>query len=255
MRLVFDVLILLMLAALLGAVVWVQHERHTEQQRIARVHDALAQLSEGMRYEAAMRQAIDGDDGFPRAISPRWFPSGLPTNNLLPAEHPWIDVAPEGDRAEHPPDPIVESAMQAGFWYNPSRGIFRARVPAQLSKAASIELYNKVNHTDLDTAPDRDEMARRPEPNWPDGEEDKRLVPVNDPAGGDRDHGAHRNRDSRGAERRESAQPQDADADAAEKSEPATRPSRPQPAGSQGNADDQSKDARPRPRRPGGLSG
>ncbi len=253
MRLVFDVLILLMLAALLGAVVWVQHERHTEQQRIARVHDALAALSEGMRYEAAMRQAIDGVDGFPRAISPRWFPSGLPTNHLLPAEHPWIDVAPEGDRAEHPPDPIVDSAMQAGFWYNPSRGIFRARVPAQLSEAASIDLYNKVNHTDLDAAPDRDEMARRPEPNWPDGEEGKRLVPVNDPAASDPARNAHRDRDGQNTERRRSAEPQDPDA--AEQPEPTTRPSRMRPAGSDRNGDDQRKNDRPRPRRPGGLSG
>ncbi len=176
MRLTFDILILLMLAVILGGVVWVQYERGTQRDRIAQVHEALAKLSEGMRYEAAMQRAIEGEEGFPRAISPQWFPHGLPVNHLLPPEHPWIDVAPPGDRSEHPPDPIVDSAAQASFWYNPSRGLFRARVPAQLSETASLTLYNEVNHSELEELPNRRDTARRPLPNWPEGGD--RVVPV-----------------------------------------------------------------------------
>jgi len=35
----------------------------------------------------------------------------------------------------------------AMFWYNPARGVIRARVPRTLSDADAVALYNDVNRT------------------------------------------------------------------------------------------------------------
>ena len=88
--------------------------------------------------------------GFPRYISPEWFVAdGLPMNATVPGRHPWLDVAPPDDHSDHPPDPVITWEGQAGIWYNPNRGVFRARVMPQWSETATLHLYNLLNDTEL----------------------------------------------------------------------------------------------------------
>ncbi|MFW6059363.1 MAG: hypothetical protein ACODAQ_04235 [Phycisphaeraceae bacterium] len=167
MRLIVDSLIAMMLICILGAVVvhYQQEQRRLHDVRF--VHRSLARLHEQATFRSALRDAADGEEEvrFPARVAPQWFERDLPLNVLVPLHQPWIDVAPEGDMAEHPPDPVLQNSSQAGFWYNPNRGIFRARVEPQLSEKRTLEMYNRVNGTALLSLPRDDTAARAPTPN------------------------------------------------------------------------------------------
>ncbi|MCX5661657.1 MAG: hypothetical protein NTW19_18420 [Planctomycetota bacterium] len=155
MRLLIDTLIALMLAGILAAVLWQYRKDGRQVHQVQAVHQSLARLQEQMLYRGALGEAATGPAGFPLEVSPLWFPDGLPFNNLVPGRQPWLDVAPENDPGENPPDPILRRPGQAGFWYNPNRGVFRARVIPQFTLGATVELYNNVNGTSLSTLDER----------------------------------------------------------------------------------------------------
>jgi hypothetical protein len=95
---------------------------------------------------AALRDVPVSSRGYPLTIDPEWFEGTLPWNDLLGPSQPWLELAHQDQKdLVHPPDPFVIERTQAGFWYNPHTGHVRARVPAQASESASVELYNRVN--------------------------------------------------------------------------------------------------------------
>lgn len=169
MRLLIDSLIAVMLIGILAGVLL--HHRAAQQhaQRLRLVHDALAQLHEQAVFHAALADRHGDDEadvvyrpGFPTRIDSAWFPGGIPRSALAGVAHPWIDTAPHGDLSRHPPDPTLERSAQAGFWYNPALGIFRARVPRQITEKATLDLYNHLNGSSLTALPRDDNPARRP---------------------------------------------------------------------------------------------
>ncbi|MFA9477468.1 hypothetical protein ACERK3_04085 [Phycisphaerales bacterium AB-hyl4] len=162
MRLLIDTLIALMLTALLGGLIW--NHRYQEQQTLDRqtVHRSLNQLHEQVLYQRSLGRVAQSDLGFPRIVEPTWFSSGLPRNAIAPPPHPWMDIAPPDDMASHPPDPVLTHPAQAGLWYNANLGVFRARVPAQISQRATIRLYNDLNGTQLTGLPQTVDARRRP---------------------------------------------------------------------------------------------
>lgn len=175
MRLIVDSLIALMLVAILATVILHYRHEHRELEQIRFVHESLARLHEQATFHRAMTQvqhardtlerpdrAAEAEAAFPERISPEWFDGTLPLNVLVPTRHPWLDLAPPGDHHDHPPDPVLESPDQAGFWYNPQRGIFRARVPAQFSSERTLALYNRVNGTALLALPSDNASDREP---------------------------------------------------------------------------------------------
>jgi type II secretory pathway pseudopilin PulG len=162
MRLLIDTLIALMLVGILAGIV-VYHQRESRQlQRYQQVHAALAQLHEKALYQGALGDEPTTQTGFPATVSPLWFHGDLPLNVLVPGRHAWVDIAPPGDMSEHPPDPVCIKPQQAGFWYNPNRGIFRARVPEQHSESLTLAEYNRINTTYLKQLPLHYDSARRP---------------------------------------------------------------------------------------------
>ena len=48
------------------------------------------------------------------------------------------------------------------FWYNPTNGVYRARVPAQANDRETLALYNSVNSAVLDTLPTDYDPHRKP---------------------------------------------------------------------------------------------
>jgi hypothetical protein len=74
----------------------------------------------------------------------------------VPARQPWLDIAPPGDKSDHPSDPVITRGTQAGFWYNPNRGLFRARVAPQFNEEDTLELYNRLNNSNLRALPQPD---------------------------------------------------------------------------------------------------
>ena len=170
MRLLTDVLIGLMLTAILAGVVMHYRQERRAHRDLQMVHQALASLREQTLYQGALGQVELSRDGHPLEILPEWFGAERPSNTLISIEQPWLDQADPGDPADHPPDPVVRDPGQAGFWYNPNSGVFRARVPAALTDGQTLRLYNQINGTVLSTLP------------WqtPDGDEgeDEALPPV-----------------------------------------------------------------------------
>jgi hypothetical protein len=163
MRLAIDSLIALGLVGVLGLVLadYRATARKLEEER--QVHLALSRLAEQARYHGALEQPGECGPVFPATISPAWFKNGLPLNAVA-LGHPWLDVAPAGDGADDPPDPVLHSRAQAGFWYNPSRGVVRARVPGQGEPGAALDLYNQLNNSGLKELAESAAVARRPVP-------------------------------------------------------------------------------------------
>lgn len=153
MRLVIDSLIALMLVGILATVVVYYRHGRTRVTDVTRVHAALAELHEQAAFRAALGVVERSDAGFPQRVSPDWFDGLIPVNSLVAGTHPWIDVAPPGDQSDQPPDPVIRRPEQAGFWYNPVRGIFRARVMPEDTDALTLEVYNRANGTSLSTLP------------------------------------------------------------------------------------------------------
>ena len=84
-------------------------------------------------------------------VDAAWFSGNLPVNPLLAGGHPWVEVAGESVRElTHPVRRMATGTNVAQFWYNPYKGVLRARVPADVSEATGMDLYNRVNDCDLE---------------------------------------------------------------------------------------------------------
>jgi hypothetical protein len=164
MRLVIDSLIALMMVLILGGIIL--HHRQQEQllSDYRTAHLELSQIREMVIYHTALDRDTLNEWGYPGAIDPAWFLQGLPFNRLVAGIHPWIDLAPPGDMNDQPPDPVVKRSDQAGYWYNPNRGIVRARVDEQFTEEATLALYNQINSTMLVSLPCSKNPARKPVP-------------------------------------------------------------------------------------------
>jgi hypothetical protein len=149
MRLIVDSLIAIMLLMVVAGVVTHYRQQQQQQADIQFVREALHRLRDQVVYRKALDDADKLTAFYPKRVQPRWFSDTLPLNVLVNSHHPWVDQAPAGDTAGHPPDPVVAGPDQAGFWYNPHNGIFRARVPRQGTRKETLALYNKVNGTNL----------------------------------------------------------------------------------------------------------
>ncbi|MEM9414788.1 MAG: hypothetical protein AAGA29_04830 [Planctomycetota bacterium] len=162
MRLVIDSLIVVMVLGVIGGVLYLNRQEEQGEQETAIVIDALGRLYEQTKHHAAIDTAIAGRDTIVVQVMPSWFQDDLPLNVLVGEGQPWIDLAPPGDASVHPPDPIVTGPDQAGFWYNPTAGVFRARVLPQLSERETLDLYNRINGTALDAFEEAPDPARAP---------------------------------------------------------------------------------------------
>ena len=79
-------------------------------------------------------EAPNGDGSYPSKISPESFDTNLPRNPATTGPRPCLDIAPAGALGDHPPDAVVTGTQQPQLWYNPNRGIFRARVMPKLTE-------------------------------------------------------------------------------------------------------------------------
>ena len=167
MRIVIDIMIGSMLVAVVAGGLYLYNNRAQGEREVEAVQSALVQLEKQAAYHTTVQSAMAERYVLLVHIHEEWFGEDVPTNVLLEGDHPWIDLAPPGDLGEHPPDPVVYSEDQAGFWYNPTTGTFRARVSPAASEALTLALYNEVNGTALgafDVIPDtsRQPLAHTP---------------------------------------------------------------------------------------------
>lgn len=116
---------------------------------------ALARFHSVLKVQATTRGVAVNGRGWPNTIEGAWFGDEPPLNHLLTGDRAWVEIAPEDDAdRDHPADPVafdLEGRKAASFWYNPYRGVVRARVAPQISEEATLELYNRVNGVFLTT--------------------------------------------------------------------------------------------------------
>ncbi|MBY0111520.1 MAG: hypothetical protein K2Y21_01760 [Phycisphaerales bacterium] len=115
----------------------------------------LVRLKREIDRRAAMVETDKNEAGWPKTVDPMWFDGNPPRNRWVTSERPWVELA-NGDQV-HLLDPIVRAVdTKVGpdlgeFWYNPSNGEVRARVPLGASDRETLSLYNKVNATNLES--------------------------------------------------------------------------------------------------------
>ncbi len=163
MRLLIDSMIVVMVVAIIvGAVVYRQ-ESTRQDLDLQAVRDGLAQFQEKLEFHGALWQVQDQGAGqYPPQVMPGWFQGRPPKNTLVTADRPWLDIAPLEDYNDQPPDPLTTQPGQASFWYNPTLGVVRARVPRQNTDRLTLELYNRVNGTFLTALPGGNDPDRAP---------------------------------------------------------------------------------------------
>jgi len=161
-RLLVNSLIALLMTSILATTLLVHRQEQQQAHQIQQVHEALTQMYDQALYHGALGDEEMGPSGMPITVSPVWFKGGLPLNASIPGRFPWLDIAPPGDLSDQPPDPVINQPHQAGFWYNPNRGIFRARVTPQWSLDDTLLLYNQINMTSLTSLPQSADANRRP---------------------------------------------------------------------------------------------
>jgi hypothetical protein len=146
---VIDVLVVGSAAAALVTALHLYESKLEEQSVVDATRAALSTIRSEMGIHAAVGDVELNEFGHPTVIDPSWFGS-TPANNLLAKGNaPWLEVAHPGEYdRNHPNDPTFRGGRGAMFWYNPARGIVRARVPDQTTDEATLSLYESINGED-----------------------------------------------------------------------------------------------------------
>lgn len=150
MRRFVDILALLTVLAVAGWW-WMSHTTVAEPTGIDETRVAV----DTMRAQVVLRSYSGRETinavGWPESIDPAWFDE-LPRNALLDGNRPWLEIASEAQSGWRHPRPVFATDREhAAFWYNPRLGIVRARVTLEPTDAITVDRYNRVNGTSLNS--------------------------------------------------------------------------------------------------------
>lgn len=150
MRLLIDSLVALMLAGVLGGVVVAHRQTGESEERFEQGYLDLRAIQRQVQLQATLEQVPCNEHGWPVTIDTAWFKDSLPDNPLMDNDRPWMEVAsPLYARLDHPLDRATADPRAAQFWYNPAKGVVRARVPVGVSDQESLTAYNRLNGVHL----------------------------------------------------------------------------------------------------------
>lgn len=150
MRTLLNILVVVMLAGILVGVVMIRSNKGIKQDQIRTARDEVRRFQRQITFQATIAEVELTAEVYPVTADPNSFHGNLPQNLLIEAGHPWVEIAGRNERSFlHPLDIVVRDAVAAQFWYNPYKGIVRARVPADISDAIALEVYNQVNDSSL----------------------------------------------------------------------------------------------------------
>lgn len=150
MRIFSNFIFIILIAAML-AIGWrIFKHRATDEQLPYEASEVLEIIQHEVNLRMASEDSPLNEWGFPPSIDPKWFGDSVPSNPLLDHERPWLEVATGRDCFRlHPAFPTAIDQTKAEFWYNPRRGIVRARVPQMVSDRKTLEVYNRINNSEL----------------------------------------------------------------------------------------------------------
>ncbi len=150
MRWLRYIMVVVALAGAIGAYLFHQASAERERLVVSTTRDAVKDIERKIRYLKATEEIELNELGWPEVIDPRWFDGEPPRNVMLGARHPWMEVASTLEYAlDHPAQRVAINEQLAGLWYNPAKGIVRARVMQTVSDEKAIELYNRINGSSI----------------------------------------------------------------------------------------------------------
>lgn len=152
MRRVVDLVGVLIVAGIAGG--YYAHTRVDDDEtlRLESTRSALEKIKGEVVIRSQSGQADVNPRGWSATVVPAWFGGELPKNTLLSEDRPWLEIAPvEHASWEHPKPVFDVSGHDASFWYNPALGIVRARVPMMPTDKKTIDAYNRINSTSIDS--------------------------------------------------------------------------------------------------------
>ena len=141
-----DVLVVGAAAAALVAALQLYQSNLDDESQVEATRAALSSIRSEVGIHSAIGDVSLNEFGHPHQIDPGWF-SDTPSKNLFAKQNaPWVELALPGEfDRNHPKDPTFRGGRGAMFWYNPIRGIVRARVPDQTTDEATLALYESIN--------------------------------------------------------------------------------------------------------------
>lgn len=155
LRRIVDVVALGLCLVVVTLVVIQQTRSGTTENVVMQTELSLARFHSVLKVQATTRGVAVNGRGWPNTIEGHWFEDDPPLNHLLSGDRPWVELAPAEDAdRDHPADPVAfdtDGHRAASFWYNPYRGVVRARVAPQINEEATLTLYNRVNGVFLAT--------------------------------------------------------------------------------------------------------
>ncbi len=176
MRWLRYIMVVIALAGAVGAYLYHRAAAEREFQMVDSTRNAVIDLGQRMRYLKATERIALNEFGWPDVIDPKWFDGFPPRNSMVNARHPWLEVATDLEYAlDHPVQRVAINEQLAGFWYNPAKGIVRARVQQTVSDEKTIDLYNRVNGVSVSELFDSSPKRRILEELRRDEEEQQRL--------------------------------------------------------------------------------
>jgi prepilin-type N-terminal cleavage/methylation domain-containing protein len=147
-----EVLIVVIILGILAAIV-VPHFSDASHDAIeATLRSTVASVDRQVKY----RRAKSPIGSYPETIDSSWFAGGLPGHPENSFGVPLIEIDATAGRI-HPVDKVLDADAAGAFWYNPTEGVFRARVTDQGSSAKTLEFYTSVNGSGGDEPVDEDE--------------------------------------------------------------------------------------------------
>ena len=143
---VIDVLVVGSAAAALITALHLYESSLEDQATLDSTRAALSTIRSEIGIHAAVGDVELNEFGHPVKIDPDWFGNTPMVNRYATTGTPWIEMAHPGEfDRNHPVDPTFRGGRGAMFWYNPVRGIVRARVPDQTTDESTLALYESIN--------------------------------------------------------------------------------------------------------------
>ena len=149
-RIGYIAMVVVLIAGSLLAVGVGRAQTDAHERAMTATQAAVRRLNKEIRVHSALKDCELNGRGWPISIDPAWFGHDLPRNLLVDQGLPWLEVAADADlELEHPAERLVTTRADAAFWYNPAKGIVRARVGAFVSDERGLDAYNRVNGASL----------------------------------------------------------------------------------------------------------
>lgn len=136
--------------AVIGSVVGLHLHDRARQVEVEHIASEVRRFEQVIKLHAATNEVELTGRGWPTTINPSWFGGDAPANTLLSPDRPWVEVAAvEEAHLLHPNNRIASDSTVSMFWYNPYQGVIRTRVPPTISDRRALNLYNRLNRTEL----------------------------------------------------------------------------------------------------------